>query len=97
MINIWLLYHFIIILPLKKLLQMHQVLAPVILHIIQTINSKCDFLVVHILISPPPVKKNLNGRMPIIGRLICAFNKTPSELQKSQKYFIMVTMSQANK
>ena len=80
---------------------MHQVLAPVILHIIQTINSKCDFLVVHILISPPhhppPVKKNLNGRMPIIGRLICAFNKTPSELQKSQKYFIMVTMSQANK
>ena len=82
---------------------MHQVLAPVILHIIQTINSKRDFLVVHILISPPhhhhppPVKKNLNGRMPIIGRLICAFNKTPSELQKSQKYFIMVTMSQANK
>ena len=75
---------------------MHQVLAPVILHIIQIINSKCDFLVVHILISPP-VKKNLNGRMPIIGRLICAFNKTPSELQKSQKYFIMVTMSQANK
>ena len=35
--------------------------------------------------------------MPFIGRLICAFNKTPPEMQENQKYFIMVTLRQANK
>ena len=54
--NTQLLYHYIIILPLKKPLQIHQVLAPVILCIIQTINSKFDFLVVHIFIFFPQSK-----------------------------------------
>ena len=35
--------------------------------------------------------------MPLIGRLIFAFNKTPSELQENQKYFIIVNLRQANK
>ena len=35
--------------------------------------------------------------MPLIGRLICAFDKTPPELQGNQKYFIMVNLRQANK
>ena len=35
--------------------------------------------------------------MPLIGWLICAFIKNPPELQENQKYFIMVTLRQANK
>ena len=51
---------------------------------------------VHIFIFIPS-QKYLNGKMPLIGRLICAFSKTPPELQGNQKYFIMVTLRQANK
>ena len=35
--------------------------------------------------------------MPLIGQLICEFNKTPPELQENQKYVITVTLRQANK
>ena len=35
--------------------------------------------------------------MPLIGQLVCSFNKTPSKLEENQKYFIMVTLMQANK
>ena len=42
-------------------------------------------------------QKYLNGKMPLIGQLVCSFNKTPSKLEENQKYFIMVTLMQANK
>ena len=35
--------------------------------------------------------------MFLIGSLICAFNKTPPELQENHKHFIMITLRQANK
>ena len=35
--------------------------------------------------------------MPLIGLLICAFNKAHPKLQENRKYFIMVTLRQANK
>ena len=85
LINTWFLYHYIIVLQLKKTLQIHQVVAPVILHNLnyelKTITSE----------------NYLNSKMPLIGRLICAFNKTLQELQENKKYFIMVTLSHANK
>ena len=35
--------------------------------------------------------------MPLIGQLVCSFNKTTSKLEENQKYFIMVTLIQTNK
>ena len=85
LINTWFLYHYIIVLQLKKTLQIHQVVAPVILHNLnyelKTITSE----------------NYLNSKMPLIGRLICAFNKTLQELQENKKCFIMVTLRHANK
>ena len=70
---------------IQKKSQIHQVLAPVIIKIIQTINSKFDsFTGAHFHIFSH--SKILNWHNAL-GWLICVFNKTPSTTARKPKIF----------